>query len=67
MQSITARTKYLSQSPAVLPQQALNIPNTAEAQDKDVKINHMKMIKILKEEISKSLLKTQENANNWRK
>lgn len=41
-------------------------PNIPEAKRKDIKTNHIKIVKILKEEMSKSLLKSQDT-NNHRK
>ena len=37
--------------------------STVEAQEKDLKINYMKMREILKEDINKSFTETQEHTN----
>lgn len=42
-------------------------PDIPETQEKHLKINCMKMIEILKEEIDKCLLKIHENTKYWRR
>jgi hypothetical protein len=38
--------------------------NIVEAQEKELRTNYMKMIKVLQEEINKSFKEIQENTNN---
>jgi hypothetical protein len=54
-------------SPAILVEAGTEHSNMAEGQERDLKTNYMKMVQVLKEEMTKSLKEIQENTNYWRK